>query len=155
MDFVTIQELKTHLYEEIMNEIVRDDNAIINDAIATGIDEVKGYIAKYDLDAIFKYTTSATYPTITPWLAARNMKLLSVVKDVTCWHIIRLSNPNIELPLRRVNYEDALSWLQRVQAGKIDPLLPVPAPSNVALGNGGTLDGGIKWESNYKRNNHF
>jgi hypothetical protein len=155
MDYLSVTELKTHLYEEIANEITRSDDAIIEDAIEAAVDELKGYIAKYDLAQIFTYTIGEPFDTKELWLAARNRKLLSVAKDVATWHLIRLCNPNIELLLRRTLYEDAVSWLKGVQSGKIDPLLPVPIPSEIALGNAGTQDGPIKWESNYKRNNHF
>lgn len=157
MDYLPNAELKTHLYDEITQEIVRDDDAIITEAIATAVDEVKGYLTKYDLPNIFTFIPIVDTPTYTieVWTANRNKKLLSVVKDVAAWQLLKLSNPNIELPLRKLNYEFALDWLKGTQRGQIDPLLPLPNPSNTPLGNGGDLDGTIKWESNAKRNNHF
>lgn len=157
MDYLPIADLKTHVYSEIVDEIVREDDAIITEAIATAVDEVKGYLSKFDMPNIFTFIANPEEPTYTNavWLENRNKKLLSVVKDVAAWHLVRLSNPNIELPLRKLNYEFALDWLMGVQKGKIDPLLPLPVPTTTPLGNGGNLDGTIKWESNTKRNNHF
>jgi phage gp36-like protein len=82
---------------------------------------------------------------------ARNKKLLSVAKDVATWHLIRLANVNMEYELRRQFYEDAIDWLQAVQAGKIDALLPILVipPNQTPQGNG------IKWGSNTKRSNHM
>lgn len=155
MDYLSIQELKTHLYEEIANEITRDDDAIVQEAILAAIDELKGYLTKYNTNAIFTFIEDEPFATENLWLAGRDRKLLSVAKDVATWHLIRLCNPNIELQLRRVMYEDAVSWLKGVQSGKIDPNLPLPDPTGVNQDGAGTTDGNIKWSSNYKRNNHF
>lgn len=151
-DFLSITELKTHLYEEIANEISRNDNTIIEEAIMQGIDEVKSYLPKYDLAVIFKYTVSDTYPTLQSWLNARNRKLLSVTKDVSAWALIKLANPNIDLSFRRTLYEDAIDWLEKVQKGNADPQLPL-LPE--VTGPEGTQSGVIVWGSNSKRNNHF
>lgn len=153
--YLTIAEVKTHLYEEITNEITRDDDAIIEEAIAAAIDELKGYLTKYDVNAIFTFVDDTPFATEDLWLAGRDRKLLSVAKDVATWHLIRLSNPNIELQLRRVLYEDAVSWLKGVQSGKIDPALPLPQLGSENPDGAGANDRPIKWSSNYKRNNHF
>ncbi len=145
MAFLSQDELKTHLYEEITNEITRDDDDIIDQAIATAIDEAKGYLSKYDL--------AATFDDVEP--AERNRSLLSTVKDMAAWHLIKLSNPNIELKWRRMLYEDALAWLRGVQKGSIAPALPLPTANTDASGTTGETDGAIKWKSNPKRNNHF
>ncbi|HQW47244.1 MAG TPA: DUF1320 family protein [Chitinophagaceae bacterium] len=143
MAFLTIAELETHLYGEITEEINRGDDDITQQAIDVALDEVKGYITKYDLDLIFNPLAPED----------RNNKLLSVTKDIAVWHLLLLSNPNVELQIRQIRYEDAVKWLANVQKGTIDPLLPLPAPT-VIEGNG-SVDGAIKWESNPKRKNHF
>jgi len=127
MAFLTIAELETHLYGEITEEINRGDDDI----------------TQHDLDLIFNPLAPED----------RNNKLLSVTKDIAVWHLLLLSNPNVELQIRQIRYEDAVKWLANVQKGTIDPLLPLPAPT-VIEGNG-SVDGAIKWESNPKRKNHF
>lgn len=145
MDFLTQDELKTHLYEEIANEITRDDDGIIQDAIDTALAEAMGYLSKYDVALILAPVA----------LVNRNKKLLSIVKDIASWHLLRLANPNIELALHRVNYDYAIDWLQRVQKGTIVPDLPLPTTETDPEGTTGESDGNVKWKSNNKRNNHF
>lgn len=140
MAFLTIAELKTHLYEEIQQEVVRADNDIIQAAIDTAIDEVKGYLSGYDLETIFNPADPAD----------RNKKLLSVTKDIAAWELLKLCNPNIEIEFRKQLYEFALAWLKLVQMGRVTPALPRPEddPNN-------PYDGTINWSSNNKRRNQF
>lgn len=150
--YLTTAEIKSHLYDEIANEISRNDNSIIESAILEAIDEVKSYLARYDVAAIFSYTASDTYPTLDSWLNARNKKLLSSVKDIAVWALIKLANPNIDLAFRRTLYEDAIEWLVRIQKGTSSPDLPL-LPE--VTGAEGTTKGAIVWGSNSKRKNHF
>lgn len=143
MDFLSIAELNTHLYEEISDEITREEDSIVQEAIDTAIDEVKGYIAKYDLDTIFEPDA----------LEDRNKKLLSVTKDIAVWHVIILGNPNIEIAIREKRYIAAVDWLKGVQKGAIDPLFPMP--TTIPVTGNGSDEGAIKWRANDKRNNHF
>lgn len=147
MAYLTTTDLKTHLYEEITNAIVDGDSSIIQDGIDTAMDEARGYLTKFDLDAEFN-----TIPA-----ADRNKKLISVIKDIAAWEIICLANPNIEIDFRLQRYEFAVNWLKMVQAGKIAPNLPLPAPSTSSSTNGGAggTNGTIKWDSNPKRRNQF
>ena len=142
--FLTSDELKTHVYEEIVNEITRDDDDIITQAIQTAIDEAKGYLTRFDLEAIFD----------DPEPDERNRMLLATIKDLAAWHLIKLANPNIDIEFRRMLYEDALRWLKGVQKGDIDVALPTPDNTDDE-GVIGESDGAVKWKSNPKRNNHF
>jgi hypothetical protein len=63
-NFLFPDELKTHVYEENANEITRNDDNIIDEAIDTAIEECKGYLTKYDL--------VATFDTVGPQLAIKN-----------------------------------------------------------------------------------
>jgi phage gp36-like protein len=139
-NFLTAGELKTHLYEEVVNEITRNDDSIIDDAIDTAIDEIKGYLHKYDV--------AACMDTVPP--LERHRKLLSVCKDIAAWQLINLCNVTVGYDVRRNLYEDAIQWLQGVQKGQITPDLPV-----AVIPNASTPVAPIKWHSNAKRNNHF
>jgi phage gp36-like protein len=141
-NFLTAGELKSHIYEEIANEITRNDDSIIDDAIDTAIDEIKGYLTKYDLVACID--------TVLP--ANRNKKLLSVAKDLATWYLIHLCNVNIDYEKRRDLYDNAVMWLSGVQKGKIVPELPV---ATIAGTNPAQPTNPIKWQSNPKRNNHI
>ena len=139
-NFLTPDELKTHLYEEVVNEITRNDDTVIEEAIVTAIDECKGYLSKYD--------TIACIDNIGP--DDRNRKLLSVCKEIAAWHLINLCNVTIKYDSRRLMYEDSIEWLKGVQKGAIIP--PLPNLINPATTMPIT---GISWKSNRKRGNHF
>jgi phage gp36-like protein len=139
--FLTPGELKTHVYEEVANEITRNDDSIINDAIDTAVDEIKGYLRKYDLPTCIDDAAPDQ----------RNKKLLQVCKDVAAWHLITLCNVTIDYDKRRECYEDALNWLRGVQKGTIVPDLPLPAYSAAEP----QANQSVKWSSNTKRINHF
>lgn len=140
-NFLTIDELKTHLYEETVNEITRNDDTVVETAIETAIDECKGYLSKYD--------TVSCMDNVAP--IDRNRKLLSVCKEIASWHLINLCNVNIQYDTRRAMYEDAISWLESVQKGLVVPVnMPVANIPNTT-----TPITGISWKSNHKRGNHF
>jgi len=111
--FVSIKEIKTHLYGEQVATISGTDNTILLAAIDAAISEARGYLAGYNRDAIFSARGSK-----------RNALLLTFVKDIAVWHYINLCNAGTELDLRLKRYERAIAWLKGVQKGDITPDLP-------------------------------
>lgn len=146
MAYLTLNDLVTHIYAEIINQIIRNDETIADRAITAAIGEVKCYLTKFDLVAIFGTDTDAAAPTFT------DEYLKSLVKDVACWHILKLSNPNIDMAVFRTAYEDAIKFLINIQKGLVDPPYP-PNPS--LIDDGKDESGGVSWESNWKRHNHY
>lgn len=140
MPFLTPAELISHLYNEVVNEIGRNDTAIAQGAIDAATEEARGYLTAYDITAIFSATGSN-----------RNPILLLYIKDIAVWHFIQLSNPNVEMELRLERYEKAVKWLEKVQAGKTNPSLPLPA----APGDGSDANNFLKWGSNTQRKNYY
>jgi phage gp36-like protein len=141
-NFVTAGELKTHMYEEVVNEITRNDDSIIEDAIDTALDEIKGWCSKYNIDTYLA--------TITP--SNRNKKLLSVAKDLSAWYLLHLCNVTIDYDKWKDLYDAGVMWLSQVQKGNIVlnlPLATIPGTSPAQNVNP------IKWSSNTKRNNHY
>lgn len=141
-NFLKASEIKSHMYEEVANEITRNDDSIIEDAIDTAIDEMKGWLSKYDIENYLN--------TIAPNL--RNKKLLNISKDMSVWYLIHLCNVTIDYNKWRELYDDATTWLSQVQKGQIVLNLPqavVPGSDPVQAVSP------IKWKSNQKRNNHF
>lgn len=110
MAYLTITELKTHMREEIVDKITRNDDTIVETAIDAAIAEAKSYLGKYDLDALL-----GTTPTVT------DVNLKMKVKDMACWHLVKLSNPNISVAMFRTAYEDAIEWLMNIMKGQSDP----------------------------------
>ncbi|KAA2245503.1 DUF1320 domain-containing protein [Chitinophaga agrisoli] len=137
MPFLTNDEINTHLYGEVIDEITRGDDEKIQDAIEAAVSEAEGYLTAYDTDAIFSATGADRLPI-----------LLLYVKDITVWHFIQLSNPGVDMELRQTRYEKAIKWLERVQSGDVNPPLPLPAPPE-------SNSNFIKAGGNRKRHNHY
>ncbi len=142
MAYLTPAEMNTHLYTELQNAITDNNDAIVEQAIATAMDEARGYLTKYDIDDEFDNSSSGS----------GNKKLYSVVKDIAAWHIIRLANPNIDYGFREDLYKYAVDWLKMVQSGRTDPKLPLLPDNSSGNSQGGS---GITWDSNPKRRNQF
>ncbi len=145
MPFITATDLHTHLYAEVIEEIVRNDSSIVEKAISSAIAEAKAYCSRYDTEALFADDSEQPH-------------LKQLVKDIACWHIIRLANPNIHTEFARTCYEDALNFLKSVMKGQADPVgWPYPTITTTP-GNGLVTDkegNVISWSSNNKRNNHY
>lgn len=140
MAYLSIAEIKTHLYEGVVNKISRDDDTIVQSAIDAGIAEAQGYLSAYDTTAIFAAEG-----------AARNQIILLFIKDMVVWHYIQLANPAVEMDLRLKRYEQATKYFEKVQSGKATPQLPYAAePANPGDGNNYIKYGGVE-----KRQNNF
>lgn len=136
---------KTELYPEIIKQIVRDDLEEAKEYILDAEDMAKGYLSKYDLVAIFG--TETEEPTF------RNRALMKTIKSIAAWYLIKKSNPNVDIELFRIDYEDAIKWLEGVQGGTINPTLPYqPDDPNTPEDES---QGQVWWGSNIKRKNNF
>src|ERR1700761_2899550 len=113
MPIITTADLYTHLYTDVLNEIIRNDSTVADKAINAAIQETKMYLARYDLVQLFG--TDTTAPTI------QDEFLKSLVKDITCWHIIRLSNAGVDYATARTIYEDAIQTLTAIKQGDVQP----------------------------------
>ncbi len=139
MAFITIEDLRTHYYDEHASIITRDDDTILLAAIDGAIQEAKGHLGAYDRDAVFKKVDTE-----------RNALLLIFVKDIAVWHFINLCNAGTELDLREKRYNRAVDWLKSVQRGDVSPDLP-----KVEDEDGKPKGGTIIFGSNPKKNQHF
>jgi len=145
MPYLTPVELKTHIYPEIADAITREDDTIITNAINGAVAEAKSYLSRYDLLQLFG--TDIVAATVT------DVNLKNKVKDIACWYIVRLANPNINLELSRTLYEDAIKWLKDVQKGYADPEgWPYKADNTSTSFNENNF---VQYSSNTKRENHY
>jgi hypothetical protein len=110
MAFLTPDDLKTHIYGEVVEAITDGDEDILPTAIAAAIGEAKGYMSRYDYETIFASEGDTKDPI-----------LLLYVKSMAKWHFIQLANPNIDYEDTKTRYEMATKWLDKIQAGKIVP----------------------------------
>jgi len=142
MAYLTIDELKTHMYSENIDVISNGDITIVHAAIDAALSEARGYLTQYDIKAEFEKTAP-----VDPEVDLRNALLLTFVKDIAVWHFCILSNAGTDLGLREKRYDRAIDWLKAVQKGNVTPDLPaIPAELKT---------GPILYSSNEKRINHF
>lgn len=104
------EDFNTHMYAELIEAIDRNDQDILNDAIASAEGEAAGYLSRFDTDVLLGAVDPDRDPT-----------LLMYLKDMAVWHFITLANPNTDIEFRKTRYDDALRWLKGIQAGKIVP----------------------------------
>jgi hypothetical protein len=145
MPIITVTELQTKLYAEVITEITRGDIAIAETAITAAVQECKMYLSRYDLVQLFGTDTEP--PTVT------DEYLKSIVKDIACWHLLRLSNTGVEYATSRTAYTDALDVLKSIKTGAVQPhgwpYRAIDADNSQPDGNS------INWNSNPKRSNHY
>lgn len=113
MAYLSPTELATHLYQEQIDVISREDDTIVLVAIDAAISEARGYLSAYDTERIFSNEGNE-----------RDALLLLHVKDIAVWHFITLCNAGCDIELRKFRYERATAWLKEVQRGNITPDLP-------------------------------
>lgn len=143
MAYITVEELHTHLHDEIVEAITRGDDTIAQSAIDAATAEARGYLTRFDTDRIFQ--TSGSH---------RNQLLLIFVKDIAVWHLINLCNAGTELELREKRYDRAVDWLKAVQRGNVSPDLPERKPEDGKPDKNNPI-GTIAYGSNPKRVQHY
>lgn len=112
--FLEKSELKTVSTDEIINRIINNDDAIVEDIIKENIDLMSGYLFQYyDVEAIFNTTGDD-----------RNLTLLKHLKGLVIHDIYTRRTKSIN-EVAKLRYDEALLWLEKVAAGKIKPNLPV------------------------------
>ncbi|WP_297096401.1 phage protein Gp36 family protein [uncultured Draconibacterium sp.] len=139
MAFISKADLGQNIYEEILNGITRANDAKITTACSEAQEEVTGYIcAQYDTDDLFSKEGDA-----------RNKTILSLCRIIAIYRLHSACNTMPEI--RRLEYEDAVKTLGKIQSGKI-------------LLQGAKLQGEtdevkpdlvVEMKSNPKRNNQF
>lgn len=139
MAFISKADLGQNIYTEILSGITRADDSKIATACNEAQEEVTGYIcAQYDTADLFAKEGDA-----------RNKTILSLCRVIAIYRLHSACNTMPEI--RRIEYEDAIKTLDKIQAGKI-------------LLQGAKLEGEtdeikpdlvVEMRSNPKRNNQF
>ncbi len=144
MPIITQADLATNIYAEIITEVTRADDTISGHAIAASIQEAKMYLGRYDLLQLFG--TDSTPP------AVQDEYLKSLVKDIACWHLLRLSNTGVDHAAFRTVYQDAIASLKNIQTGQAQPQgWPYLDATSETAPPGDT----VNWNSNPKRHNFY
>ena len=138
--YITKGDLKTHIYQDIITEIIRGDDTIADKAIKSAYGEIKSYLNKYDLTKLFSDQIEDEH-------------LNDKVKDVACWKLVKLANPNIDMQLFKDLNDASIAWFKEIMKGNADPEnWPYKTDSTeTAFVEGSSMS----WSSNRKRKNHF
>ena len=110
MAFLVKADFKTHIYSEIIAAIDRDDEDLLDDAIATAEGIAKSYLSRFNITTLFSAAGSDRDPV-----------LLMYCKDMAVWHFCVLANPSISLEHIRDRNDDAIKELGKMQSGKVVP----------------------------------
>lgn len=144
MPVITVAHLHTHLYPEVISEICRGDEAIAEQAIETAANEAAMYLGRYNLPALMG--TDVEPPAYTDAL------LQQMIKDIACWHLLRLSSTQTDQALYRQAYTDTLRKLEAIRNGQLEPAgWPYATDNNTDVPAGDA----ITYSSNKKRENYF
>ncbi len=139
MAFISKADLGQNIYDEILSGITRGKDEKITTACSEAQEEVAGYIcAQYDSADLFAKEGDA-----------RNKTILSLCRIIAIYRLHSACNTMPEI--RRLEYEDAVKTLGKIQAGKI--LLQ----GAKLLGETDEVkpDLVVEMRSNPKRNNQF
>ena len=139
MAFIAKDDLGQDIYDEILTGITRGDNDKITEACEEAVDEVTGYLcSRYDTDDLFAKGAGD-----------RNKTVLAICRTLAIYNLHSSGSSMTEL--RRVEYEDAIKLLGKIQSGKFT--------LKGALLDGQTEevtpDQQVSMTSNYKRINQF
>ena len=106
--YITVDELKTHAYDEELKEIIRDDESIALASIDMAIEYAETRLTKfYDTDIIFSKTGED-----------RSKLLVGFIKDIAVWFLIGLANVSIDYEDKKFRYTQADNWLKAVFKNK-------------------------------------
>jgi hypothetical protein len=121
--YISIEEMKSVLYEYRMNEIVENDPDIIEDAIMSAEAEVRSYFEAanarretanltaqqyaawymYDVEAIFSTTGNQ-----------RDRLVMRLVQRVAAWNLCELCNADIVYNHVKERYENTIALLEKI-----------------------------------------
>lgn len=129
MSLIQPKDLDTELYEEVINQITRFENAdedAINQEVQDHIDDaeafIKTFIFKYDLVKLFGDDDNK--PTV------KDHALKKCVKVTASWFLVRKANPNVNLDkflsdfMFWVGTEEEPGWIYGIRDGKLNPNWP-------------------------------
>jgi len=112
MSFITKEDFTSHIYEDTIDAISNDDDAKLDTAIKSAIQQAKGYLSRFDIEAIFASEGEEK---------DNFADLINYIKDIAKWRFIAVCNLQIDIKLAESCYLSAVSELGKIQAGKVVP----------------------------------
>jgi len=138
--FIELTDYDASIHREILDALIREDDAIVEICEDRAIAEMRGYLSRrYDVNTIFSATGGE-----------RNQLVLMMAIDIVVYHILCIHNPQKNSQIRKDRYDRAMEWLKQVADEDISidgaPLLPAEERANKAT---------FLTRSNPKRVNHY
>lgn len=137
--FLSQTDYKTLIQDHVLNQVINNDPALLDDAELMAISEMEGYLgARYDTQAIFSKTGND-----------RHKALVMFALDMTLYHLHSRVSPRNISQLRVDRYNRAIEWLQNVVNGALNPDLPHKTTDE------GEYVSNIRYGSNDKFNHYY
>lgn len=149
-------ELTSELYQEIIDEITRNNPNEVLTQLKAAEDFCKSYLFKFDLKALFG--DDKAQPPVAPTVVDENLK--KCIKVIASYWLVRKSNPNTSVDLFREDYEmmigtkESPGWLTQVKEGYLVPKWPY-AIDDTETTDVDESQNSVSWSSNKKRINSF
>ena len=150
---VKIQDLETELYPEVIAEITRSSEQEKTTQIKAAEDFAKGFLFKYDLNALFG--TDTTEPTYV------DESLKKCVKIIAAYFLVRKASPNVSLQLFKDDYmmmigtKEEPGWLYEIRNGDINPAWAYKQDDPETPEDESKQNNDFYWNSDIKRTNRF
>lgn len=138
MPYIDYSELTHAIKQNRLDQIVDLTPSAADLAIGRAEELVYGYLsARYDIEAI---RDQATGPN------SRSKVLTGIMIDITLYYMHRQHNPKSMPEFRQTAYDEAIGWLEGVQAMTINPELPKLDTNEKDY---------VRFGSNTRRENHI
>lgn len=113
--FLTKDDFKAVCDPQTLEVIDQTDDENLQRAISYAQEEVASYLrSRYNITQAYQAEQSD-----------RNPQLVMILCDVALYHLVAWLPKRIGFDIREVRYNNAISWLKDVQAGKASPDLPL------------------------------
>ena len=145
MSFITVEEMKTVIYEHVMDDISDEDDATVQQCIEAAIEEMEAYLAsRYDVATIFSATGNA-----------RNKLILENTKVVAVWHLICRSNSELIYEQWKERYDRVIKFMEKVANGTLTPVLPIATNTDGAPQIKARFGSNPKFNHDYNQNHGY
>lgn len=136
MAFIAKADFKLSILTDELDQIVREDDTVIDQAISAAEAEMRAYLYdSYDVDTIFAATG-----------ASRHQLLVKFCVDIAIWAIVASTQAGQDLDDRKARYDRAVNWLKMVK--KMENYADLPLRES-------TVQTHIHAGSGTKRNNYY
>jgi phage gp36-like protein len=137
MIFLTSDDFEAYIKTDVLTNVISNDSTVLDKAELSAIEELSSYLRlRYDIAAVLSETGSS-----------RNAWIITLLVDMTLYHVHSRINPRQVPQLRMDRYDAAIEWLKSVAKGNLAPALPVLA--NEAKSSGITFTGETKRHNTY------